>query len=168
MDVDRKVMYAFRGWIAFVAFMDLGTAVRSFIEKRSFLSKTISELDEYVDGEYTASRILGVYSILKALVLIHCTLYIHYKPVVSMGICSLISNVLLYISETVYFRAATLNFYVVFPCILNTVTLGCLIYLPNNLKIWQYQDLGEEDEDQMKLGGFRRKRTNRKGNHKMS
>lgn len=52
MDVDRKVMYAFRGWIAFVAFMDLGTAVRSYIEKRSFLSKTISDLDEYVDGIY--------------------------------------------------------------------------------------------------------------------
>lgn len=30
--------------------------------------------------EYTTSRILGIYSILKALALIHCTLYIHYKP----------------------------------------------------------------------------------------
>lgn len=29
-------MYAFRGWIAFVAFMDIGTAIRCFIEKRSF------------------------------------------------------------------------------------------------------------------------------------
>ncbi|CAH1111863.1 unnamed protein product [Psylliodes chrysocephalus] len=161
MDVDRKVMYAFRGWIAFVAFMDLGTAVRSYIEKRSFLSKTISDLDEYVDGEFTASRVLGVYSILKAIVLIHCTLYIHYKPVVSMGICSLISNVLLYISETIYFRAATLNFYVVFPCILNAVTLAGLLYLPNSLKIWEYQDQGE-DEDEMKSGMFRRKRNVRK------
>jgi hypothetical protein len=77
--MDRKMIYAFRGWIAFVAFMDLGTAVRSYIEKRSFLSKSFSETD-FIDEEYTTSRILGVYSILKALALIHCTLYIHYKP----------------------------------------------------------------------------------------
>lgn len=47
--MDQKMMYAFRGWIAFVAFMDLGTAVRSYIEKRSFLSSTLSETD-YDDG----------------------------------------------------------------------------------------------------------------------
>ncbi|KAJ6640750.1 Multiple coagulation factor deficiency protein 2 like, partial [Pseudolycoriella hygida] len=35
--IKRKLLYAFRGWIAFVAFMDLGTAIRSYIEKRSFL-----------------------------------------------------------------------------------------------------------------------------------
>lgn len=29
-------MYAFRGWIGFVAFMDIGTAIRCFNEKRSF------------------------------------------------------------------------------------------------------------------------------------
>lgn len=42
-------MYAFRGWIAFVAFMDLGTTVRSYIEKRSFLSNTMNYM-EYDDG----------------------------------------------------------------------------------------------------------------------
>lgn len=36
-EMERKLLYAFRGWIAFVAFMDLGTAFRSYIEKRSFL-----------------------------------------------------------------------------------------------------------------------------------
>lgn len=35
--MDQKLMYAFRGWIGFVAFMDIGTAIRCFIEKRSFL-----------------------------------------------------------------------------------------------------------------------------------
>lgn len=47
--MERKMLYAFRGWIAFVAFMDLGTAVRSYIEKRSFLSKTVDT--DYVDGK---------------------------------------------------------------------------------------------------------------------
>lgn len=39
MNLDQKLMYAFRGWIAFVAFMDLGVAFRSFIEKRCFLGE---------------------------------------------------------------------------------------------------------------------------------
>lgn len=39
MGTDQKLMYAFRGWIAFVAFMDLGVAVRSYIEKRCFLGE---------------------------------------------------------------------------------------------------------------------------------
>lgn len=49
------MLYAFRGWIAFVAFMDLGTAVRSYIEKRSFLSKTLSDID-YADGKCVIKR----------------------------------------------------------------------------------------------------------------
>lgn len=47
------MVYAFRGWIAFIAFMDLGTAVRSYIEKRSFLSKTMDDINEYVDGTWS-------------------------------------------------------------------------------------------------------------------
>ncbi|KOB74238.1 Erg28-domain containing protein, partial [Operophtera brumata] len=39
MAVQNKVLYTFRGWIAFVAFMDLGTAGRSYIERRSFLNQ---------------------------------------------------------------------------------------------------------------------------------
>lgn len=54
--MERKMLYAFRGWIAFVAFMDLGTAVRSYIEKRSFLSKTLSDSD-YVDGKESTNDI---------------------------------------------------------------------------------------------------------------
>ncbi|KAK6631785.1 hypothetical protein RUM43_013849 [Polyplax serrata] len=34
--MNQKLMYAFRGWIGFVAFMDIGTAIRCFNEKRSF------------------------------------------------------------------------------------------------------------------------------------
>lgn len=48
--MEQKMIYAFRGWIAFLAFMDLGTAVRSYIEKRSFLSKTIEDMNQFVDG----------------------------------------------------------------------------------------------------------------------
>ena len=46
--MDQKLLYAFRGWIAFVAFMDMGTAFRCYIEKRSFL------------GEHSYKRTIGL------------------------------------------------------------------------------------------------------------
>lgn len=38
----------FRGWIAFVAFMDLGTAFRSYIERRSFIGDHSES--QFIDG----------------------------------------------------------------------------------------------------------------------
>lgn len=45
-----------------MAFMDLGTAVRSYIEKRSFLSRTLSDTD-YVDGMCREETLYLSYSI---------------------------------------------------------------------------------------------------------
>lgn len=47
-EMDRKLLYAFRGWIAFVAFMDLGTSFRSYIERRSFLGNHTDT--QYIEG----------------------------------------------------------------------------------------------------------------------
>ncbi|XP_023939570.1 uncharacterized protein LOC112046943 [Bicyclus anynana] len=165
MAVQNKVLYAFRGWIAFVAFMDLGTAGRSYIERRSFLSNAENE---HLDGDFTISRMLGMYSLLKALALIHCTLYIHYRPVVSMGYWSLMLTIILYFTEAFYYQSTNLNFYVVFPCILNILTLIGLIYLPSKLKLWgtipgtSGMDREVDDENThilRQMGNFRRRKT---------
>ncbi|XP_028034096.1 uncharacterized protein LOC114245957 [Bombyx mandarina] len=173
MAVQNKVLYAFRGWIAFVAFMDLGTAGRSYIEGRSFLNNNGET--EHLDGDFTISRILGMYSVLKALALIHCTLYIHYRPVVSMGYWSLILTIILYFTEAFYFRSTNLNFYVVFPCVLNIITLLGLVYLPNKLRLFgtvpgtSGMDREVEDENVQilrQMGNFRRRKTgNTKNKH---
>ncbi|CAG9760958.1 unnamed protein product [Ceutorhynchus assimilis] len=157
MDMESKILYAFRGWIGFVAFMDLGITAKSFIEKRSFLTKN---LIDYNDEEYTTSRILGMFALLKALVLIYSTLYIHYKPVVDLGRWSLAVTILLYFSETVYFHASSLNPTVIFPCVLNIVTLIGLFYLPNKLDIWGLRNGNEEENAQLlkQAGALRRGR----------
>ncbi|KAF7267986.1 uncharacterized protein LOC143199860 [Rhynchophorus ferrugineus] len=157
MDMNSKILYAFRGWIGFVAFMDLGITAKSFIEKRSFLTKSIID---YNDEEFTTSRILGMFALLKALVLIYTTLYIHYRPVVDLGKWSLAITIMLYFTETIYFRATTLNPAVIFPCILNIVTLFGLFYLPHKLDIWGL-NYNTDDENVQLLkhgtGGRRRK-----------
>ncbi|KAM3956098.1 uncharacterized protein ACR2FA_009990 [Aphomia sociella] len=172
MAVQNKVLYAFRGWIAFVAFMDLGTAGRSYIEGRSFLNNNADT--DHFDGDFTISRMLGMYSMLKALALIHCTLYIHYRPVVSMGYWSLMLTIILYFSEAFYFHSTDLNFYVVFPCILNIITLLGLIYLPTKLKLFGSipgtSGLEREVEDEntqilRQMGNFRRRKPTTKNKH---
>lgn len=173
MAVQNKVLYAFRGWIAFVAFMDLGTAGRSYIERRSFLNN--SGDSEQLDGDFTISRMLGMYSLLKALALIHCTLYIHYRPVVSMGYWSLTLTIILYFTEAFYFHSTDLNFYVVFPCVLNIITLLGLIYLPTKLKLFGQipgmsgMDREVEDENTQilrQMGNFRRRKPGNTGKNK--
>lgn len=162
--MDQKLMYTFRGWIAFVAFMDLGVAARSFIEKKCFLgefsNKNSEDLLELEDP--TLPRLLGMYSILKAISLIHCTLFIHYKPIVSMGICTLCLSIYMYLAESLLYHSTTLNFYIVFPCVLNAITVVGLIIVPNmdsNKNLLS----GLEEDENMELirqaALFRRKKT---------
>ncbi|KAK3861724.1 hypothetical protein Pcinc_032340 [Petrolisthes cinctipes] len=56
----HQVIYALRGWIAFVAFIDLGTAIQCFLDADSFLGTQL-----YTDGDIAEhvnpamSRLLG-------------------------------------------------------------------------------------------------------------
>ncbi|KAL5288689.1 hypothetical protein ACFFRR_009112 [Megaselia abdita] len=156
--MDKKVLYAFRGWIAFVAFMDLGTSFRSYVEKRSFIG---DHTDNFIQGDYVISRIVGVYSFLKALVLVHCTLYIHHKPIVSMAICALIMTITLYLTEAFYFQSSTMNFYVIFPCVLNAITLMGLLYLPKRLRIWDPHYSADDENSQLLKMGIKKRRSKR-------
>ncbi|KAK3926814.1 Ergosterol biosynthetic protein 28-like protein [Frankliniella fusca] len=159
--MDQKLLYAFRGWIAFIAFMDMGTAVRCLIEKRSILGEhSFTKIDNLTQqrDDSTLPRILGAYSVLKALALIHCTLYIHYKPVVSMGICSLVLTLLVYISEALYYQSTTFNFYVLFPCVINALTLLGLWFLPRRLLETEPVTTDENAELLKMAGGMRRRR----------
>lgn len=51
--------------------------------------------------------------------------YLFIHRVVSMGGCSLALTMVLYLTEALYFRSSTLNFYVIFPCVLNCKYILC-------------------------------------------
>ncbi|KAF6205500.1 hypothetical protein GE061_019673 [Apolygus lucorum] len=130
--MDQKIMYAFRGWIALVAFMDMGVALRAFIEKKCIFGEySFTQTGGLIErDDPTLPRVLGMYSVLKAIALIHCTVFIHYIPIISMGICSLLLTVFMYLTEALYYKSATLNFYIVFPCIMNSLTMIGLFIVP--------------------------------------
>jgi hypothetical protein len=120
---SNKVLYAFRGFIAFVAFIDLGTALRNYVERRSFMSVNEELTDvKMIEADFTICRIMGIYSILKAITLIQTTLYIHDKgesawsvmeflsvrifilACVMTGSMMLVVNMIFSITECLYFR----------------------------------------------------------------
>ncbi|XP_059468836.1 ergosterol biosynthetic protein 28 homolog [Neocloeon triangulifer] len=171
-EIGEKLMYAFRGWIAFVAFMDLGTAFRCFIDKRTFLDDVIvvgaNATNQAAAGDQdpALTRIIGAYAIMKAVILIHCALFIHYRPLISLTIFSLILTLMVHLTECFIFQTAPFGFYVIFPGLLNIITMIGLSLAPRYLhKVDELVKSCSEDENVELLrqaGAMRRKRHNRK------
>jgi len=158
---NNKILYAFRGFIAFVAFIDIATALRNYVERRSFMSGNEEFTDvKLIEADYTISRVIGIYSILKALTLIQTTLYIHFKAVVYTGCFSLTITMIFFVSEALYFRSTTCNFYVIFPFILNSITLAGLYYLPKKMRLWDSIPEIEDENSELlkKMGTFKKRR----------
>ncbi|XP_050532178.1 uncharacterized protein LOC126900481 [Daktulosphaira vitifoliae] len=133
--VQEKVLYAFRGWLAFVAFMDLGVTFRSFFENKCILG-THSNLmadEHFIHEESTLPRVLGMFALLKAICLIHCSIFIHYKPIVSIGALSIIIFITMYLSEAMVYRSTTMNYFIIFPTVLNSLTLGGLVIIAQKI-----------------------------------
>ncbi|KAL7016142.1 hypothetical protein ACKWTF_009938 [Chironomus riparius] len=162
---NSKILYAFRGFVGFVAFIDLGTALRNYVERRSFMSGNEDLTDiKLIEADFTISRIMGVYSLLKALTLIQTTLYIHFKAVVYTGELALVITMLFFITECLYFKSSTMNFYVVFPFILNSITLAGLYYLPKKMRLWEPMPDAEDENSELlkKIGNLKKRRLQNK------
>ncbi|KAF4532828.1 hypothetical protein B566_EDAN002679 [Ephemera danica] len=160
---NEKLVYAFRGWIAFVAFMDLGTAVRCFIEKRTFLDDAVflANSTENVNQDPAAlPRVLGAYSVLKATILVHCALFIHYRPIISIAIFSLVITLIIHTSECFYFQTAPFGFYVIFPGLINTLTLIGLATIPRYLQNVDglMQTAADENSELLRQAGVQRRK----------
>lgn len=59
------------------------------------------------------------------------------------------------------FRSTTCNFYVVFPFILNSITLAGLYYLPKKMRLWDAHlpDIEDENSELLKkMGNFKKRR----------
>lgn len=166
---NNKILYAFRGFIAFVAFIDIATALRNYVERRNFMWSNQEFTDlKLIEVDYSLSRVLGVFCVLKALTLIQTTLYIHYKAVVYTGMSSLGITMMFFMSEALYFRSTDYNFYVVFPFILNSITLSGLYYLPKKMRLWDA--MLETDDENLellkKMGNFKKRQRLQKNEKK--
>ncbi|XP_045127615.1 uncharacterized protein LOC123514078 [Portunus trituberculatus] len=157
----HQVIYALRGWIAFVAFIDMGMAVQCFLDADSFLGSqlyTAGDIAEHVNP--AMSRLLGSQRVLSALIMTHCALCIHHKPILSMAVCSCMLTIAANTTETLWYRTAPINFYTLFPVAIAAVTMVGLCVAPTFLKSPEIE--AEEEAHLLKLGLPRRKCWNKK------
>ncbi|XP_065201270.1 uncharacterized protein LOC135832153 [Planococcus citri] len=117
--MDQKFTYAFRGVIAFVAFTNLGIAVKAFVEKKC----SLTEISGSESVNLILPRVFGSFAFLQALILIHCALCIYHKPLISLGIFSSFLNLNVYLTETFVFHTISFDFQVILPCVLNGIII---------------------------------------------
>ncbi|XP_076067898.1 ergosterol biosynthetic protein 28 homolog isoform X2 [Oratosquilla oratoria] len=157
----HKVIYGLRGWIAFVAFMDLGTAFQCFIDADSFLGSQLYTADGVAEHVNPAmARLLGTYRVLSALIMTHCALCIHHKPVISLAVCTCLLTVITNATETMWYQTAPLNFYTLFPVGTAVLTTFGLAVAPSYLKPPEVE--AEEETHMLRMGLPRRKCWNKK------
>nr|XP_053645188.1 uncharacterized protein LOC128697486 [Cherax quadricarinatus] len=155
----HQVIYALRGWIAFVAFIDLGMAVQCFLDADSFLGSqlyTAGDIAEHVNPAILPSG--GSQDMMHSSA--HCALCIHHKPILSMAVCSCVLTIAANGTETLWYRTAPINFYTLFPVAIAAVTIVGLCIAPTFLKSPEVE--AEEETHLLKLGLPRRKCWNKK------
>ncbi|CAL4083480.1 unnamed protein product, partial [Meganyctiphanes norvegica] len=156
-----QVIYGLRGWIAFVAFIDMGMAVQCFMDAEQFLGSHLYTENGVVEHVNPAmSRLLGTYRILSALIMTHCALCIHHKPVLSMALCSCVLTIITNASETLWYHSAPICFYTLFPMVIAGVTIIGLCIAPTYLKPPEVEH--EEEISQIKMRMPRHKCWNKK------
>ncbi|XP_018013462.1 uncharacterized protein LOC108670499 [Hyalella azteca] len=155
----HRVIYGLRGWIAFVSFLDLGTAVQCFIDTEAYLGTlyTASGVAEHVNP--AMARLLGTHRMLAAIILAHCALCIHHPPVLSLAVCSCLVTVVTHASESLWYCTTPINFYTLFPVATAVLTMIGLFVAPSFLKPPEVDD---EESHLLKLGLPRKKNWNKK------
>lgn len=106
-------LFAIRGFLAFVAFMEFVNALRSLLPSlftlpqerltESFVHKKIfSQAELTQQTELIISQLFGFYSLLNATVVVHASLFCHYAPVLSLGLVSVACKTLFYMVQGFY------------------------------------------------------------------
>ncbi len=86
------LLFSLRGILAFVAFTELTTSARCFLEADSYVSEKLLTLPEADDDQtpqqqwkVVLSHSYGAWSLLNALVLLHLAIFTHYLPLASLA-----------------------------------------------------------------------------------
>jgi len=164
-------LFAIRGFLAFVAFMELVNAFRSLFPRfftlpeerlqESFIHKKIfsnAELTE--DSELILSQLFGFYSLLNGIVISHAAVFVHYWPVISVCFAAVFSKTLFYLLQGIYGTIpATSGLQV--PLIIGCLTLFALGFLPHFVTQSKVVP-GNENEELLRGMRAAKKRNSRK------
>ncbi|XP_057373430.1 uncharacterized protein LOC130694375 [Daphnia carinata] len=156
MKVDRGV-YTLRGWLAFVAFLDFAQALRSWLDKDVFLGSYFSNQNSSISNEdnqrlpvpSSTARLLIAYSIQNGTILLLSAFCIHHWSMAVMAMFSLLLKMIYLTLEALKFKSSAFNFHIIFPVVVDGITLVALAFSPRLLKkeMLNYQ----ENEEILKM-----------------
>ncbi|GAB6026095.1 hypothetical protein CHUAL_012298 [Chamberlinius hualienensis] len=159
MNVPRYI-YGLRGWIAFVAFMELGTAMRCFVDG-DYLKLRVY-INTHLNDYSIMNRLLGLWSLLSATILMHCALCIHHFPIFLMTICSLVWSLIMYLIEAfIYETMCNHSYTVLIPVFIKGLTIILLSAAPPFIWV-PGKDFGVTDEDEIINKALLKKKWNKK------
>jgi len=134
-------LFAVRGFLAFLAFMELVNCLRSLLPSlftlpherldESFIHKKIFSLVELTtDTELLVAQLFGFYSALNAVVLVHCCLFLHYTPVYTLGITALCIKTLFLLTQCFIHKTIDNSAGLQVPLLVTLLALAGLVLLP--------------------------------------
>jgi len=134
-------LFAVRGFIAFLAFMELVNCLRSLLPglftlpherlEESFIHKKIFSLVELTkDTELLVAQLFGFYSALNAVVFVHTCLFLHYTPVYTLGITTLSIKTLFLITQCFIHKTIDNSSSLQVPLLVTVLSLTGLVLVP--------------------------------------
>lgn len=154
------MIYSLRGWIAFVAFINMATAFRCYLDTDTYLNR-----DLIAAGDSSVSamigRIFGAFHVLVTIVLIHSAFRIEYYPLISCSLCTLLFVIVYFALETFRYTTFRVNFYSLSPILVSVFTMIGIISAPKYLSRGSAEDEKAEQELQL-IMSTRKKRWNRR------
>lgn len=134
-------LFAVRGFLAFLAFMELVNCLRSLLPSlftlpherlaESFIHKKIFSLVELTtDTELLVAQLFGFYSALNAAVLVHTCLFLHYTPLYTLGLTTLSIKTLFLFTQCFVHKTIDNSAGLQVPLLVTLLALAGLVLLP--------------------------------------
>jgi len=165
-------LFAVRGFLAFLAFMEFVNCVRSLIPSlftlpherlsESFIHKKIfNQVNLTPATELLVGQLFGFYSALNAVIFTHSSLFLHYTPVYTLGLISLLVKITFLLTQCFIYKTIENSAGFQVPILVSVLAFTGLIVLP-----WigeaerQISGISENEElvKAMKFGKSRRKK----------
>ncbi|XP_065582867.1 uncharacterized protein LOC136041972 isoform X1 [Artemia franciscana] len=137
MSESERRTYILRGWLAFAAFVDFAIALRSYVDLTTFFGTELRDSNVPL----TTARAVSCLHIHTGLTMAACAFAIHSFPLTIMTALSIVLKTLYWLSEAIVWRTTSFSFHILFPAIVNGISLYGIFIIQPHLRI---QVKGEE------------------------
>jgi len=164
-DMALDLLFAIRGLLSFVAFTEFTNAGRCLLPIQYYSDSAINggvqssgasyiqarlfnEINLELASERVLSQVYGLYCALNAVVILHVAIFVHHRPIISLGFWVLLLKLLFYVSQAFYFKTITSLPNLMFPLVSCLVSLVATVLIPYALNDGQFFFTSENTSDE--------------------